>query len=66
MIGALFLDFRKAFDLEDHSILLKKIAICKFSPLALQLPLRSYRPKAKMRRRNPIVLVALHAISEIY
>ena len=36
MIGALFIDFRKAFDLVDHSILMQKLAIYKFSPLTLQ------------------------------
>ena len=36
MIGALFLDFRKAFDLVDHKILMKKLAIYKFSPLTLR------------------------------
>ena len=37
MIGALFLDFRKAFDLVDHSILTKKLSIYKFSSSTLQL-----------------------------
>ena len=36
MIGALFLDFRKAFDLVDVSILIKKLSIYKFSSLAIQ------------------------------
>ena len=36
MIGASFKDFRKAFDLVDHSILIQKLAICKFSSLTLQ------------------------------
>ena len=36
MVGALFLDFRKAFDLVDHAILMKKISIYKFSPSTLQ------------------------------
>ena len=36
MIGALFIDFRKAIDLVDHSILMQKLAIYKFSPLTLQ------------------------------
>ena len=36
MIGALFFDFRKAFDLVDHSILVKKLSIYKFSSSALK------------------------------
>ena len=36
MIGALFLDFHKAFDLGDHSILVKKLSIYKFSSSALK------------------------------
>ena len=36
MVGALFLDFRKAFDLVDHAILIKKLSIYKFSPSTLQ------------------------------
>ena len=36
MVGALFLDFRKAFDLVDHAILMKKLSIYKFSPSTLQ------------------------------
>ena len=30
IVGTLFLDFRKAFDLIDHSILIKKLLIYKF------------------------------------
>ena len=36
LIGALFLDFRKAFDLVDHSILIKKFSIYRFSSSAIQ------------------------------
>ena len=36
MPGALFLDFRKAFDLVDHSILIKTLSLYKFSFSALQ------------------------------
>lgn len=36
MVGALFVDFRKAFDLVDHDILIKKLSLYKFSSSALQ------------------------------
>ena len=32
MIGALFIDFRKAFDLVDHTILLRKLSLYRYSP----------------------------------
>ena len=36
LVGALFIDFRKAFDLVDHSILLNKFALYKLNPSAIQ------------------------------
>ena len=33
--GTIFVDFRKAFDLVDHSILINKLSLYKFSPLSL-------------------------------
>ncbi|MEW8545691.1 MAG: reverse transcriptase family protein, partial [Candidatus Thiodiazotropha sp.] len=36
MVGALFIDFRKAFDLVDHNILLNKLSLYKFHPSAIQ------------------------------
>ncbi|MCG8048030.1 MAG: reverse transcriptase domain-containing protein, partial [Candidatus Thiodiazotropha endolucinida] len=35
VVGTLFLDFRKAFDLVDHDILVNKLSLYKVSPLAL-------------------------------
>ena len=36
IIGALYLDFRKAFDLVDHEILLSKLSLYNFKPQTLQ------------------------------
>ena len=36
IIGTLFVDFRKAFDVVDHGILMKKLHSYKFSPKAIQ------------------------------
>ena len=36
MIGTLFLDFRKAFDLVDHAILITKLSLYTFSPSAIR------------------------------
>ena len=36
MVGALFLDFRLAFDLVDHSILIRKLSLYKFSQPAIR------------------------------
>ena len=41
IIGTVFLDFRKAFDLVDHTLLLDKLAIYKCNDAALDL-LASY------------------------
>ena len=36
LVGILFIDFRKAFDVVDHTLLLKKLSFYKFSESALQ------------------------------
>ena len=36
IVGTLFIDFRKAFDVVDHNILLRKLQIYKFSPNAIR------------------------------
>ena len=36
IVGTLFLDFRKAFDLVDHKILLNELSLYHFSPSSLQ------------------------------
>ena len=41
MIGALFIEFRKAFDLVDHKILLHKLSLYKFDSSSLEW-FRSY------------------------
>ena len=42
IIGTLFVDFRKAYDVVDHSILIKKLHLYKFSPNAVRW-FQSYR-----------------------
>ena len=36
IVGTLFIDFRKTFDVVDHNILLRKLQIYKFSPNAIR------------------------------
>lgn len=36
LIGTLFIDFRKAFDLVDHCLLINKLSLYKLSPLSLR------------------------------
>ena len=36
IVGALFIDFRKAFDLVDHTVFIKKLSAYKFNNLSLQ------------------------------
>ena len=36
IVGTLFVDFRKAFDLVDHSILIEKLALYRLSPISLK------------------------------
>ena len=35
IVGALYLDFRKAFDLVDHSIMIRKLSLYKFNQSAI-------------------------------
>ncbi|MEW8544984.1 MAG: reverse transcriptase family protein [Candidatus Thiodiazotropha sp.] len=36
IVGSLFIDFRKAFDVVDHSVLIRKLTLYKFSDTALR------------------------------
>ena len=36
IVGTLFVDFRKVFDLVDHSILIEKLALYRLSPISLK------------------------------
>ena len=36
IVGTIFVDFRKAFDLVDHSILIDELALYRLSPVKLK------------------------------
>lgn len=51
LVGTLFIDFRKAFDVVDHSILIKKLSLYKLSESSLQW-FRSYLSDRKQAVDN--------------
>ena len=55
IVGTLFVDFRKAFDLVDHSILINKLSLYKFSPLSLRW-FQSYLSSRKQAIANDVGL----------
>ena len=61
IIGALFLDFRKAFDLVDHRILLDKLSLYNFSNSSLNW-FESYLHNRKQAMQNEYELTELSKI----
>ena len=55
IVGALFLDVRKAFDLVDHKILLNKLSLYHFSPSSLQW-FESYLDGRQQARQSKVGL----------
>ena len=55
IVGTLFVDLRKAYDLVDHSILINKLSLYKFSPLSLRW-FQSYLSSRKQAIANDVGL----------